>query len=293
LLILTLENNTANHSSSKDSLLKSSRIRANPMEAYVSRINYGALSLLLSIGLFVAMVFLTLSGHRYGRRRIVVFGEATGQDVVAVEGAIFALLGLLIAFTFTTAYSRLDARRDLIVQEVNAIGTAYLRLGLLPIEDQPALRIGFREYVDSRIQMWRKLKDIPAALEEIALSVKLQNEIWSQAVIASEGNQAARMLLLPALNEMIDITTTRLSKIISHPPPLVYVTLFTLALLSAWLVGNSMAKSPVLSWPHVIGFAAMIAFAVYVILDTEFLRYGLVRLDTAYELLTEVRKSMN
>jgi hypothetical protein len=73
----------------------------------------------------------------------------------------------------------------------------------------------------------------------------------------------------------------------------VYVTLFTLALLSAWLVGNSMAKSPVLSWPHVIGFAAMIAFAVYVILDTEFLRYGLVRLDTAYELLTEVRKSMN
>lgn len=263
------------------------------MDAYVSRINYGTLSLLLSIGLFVAMVFLTLSGHRYGRRRMVAVGDATGQDVVAVEGAIFALLGLLIAFTFTTAYSRLDARRDLIVQETNAIGTAYLRLDLLPVETQPALRTVFRNYVDSRIQMWRKLMDVPSVLEEIARSAKLQNDIWSQAVKASEGNQPARMLLLPALNEMIDITTTRLSKIKSHPPPLVFVTLFLLALVSAWLVGNSMAKSPVLSWPHVIGFAAMIAFAVYVILDTEFLRFGLVRLDAAYDLLNEVRNNMN
>ena len=77
-------------------------------------------------------------------------------------GAI-VMLGLLIAFTFANAYSRFEKRRDLIVSEYNAIGTAYLRLQLLPIDRQPALRDKFHEYVKSRYQLWLLLlPDVPS-----------------------------------------------------------------------------------------------------------------------------------
>ena len=110
----------------------------------------------------------------------------------------FALLGLLIAFTFSGAAVRFDQRRSLIVQETNDIGTAYLRLDLLPPSAQPALRDLFRRYLDSRLEVYRRLPDIEAARAELARSNELQGEIWSRAVAASRMNEAppaANMLL--------------------------------------------------------------------------------------------------
>jgi len=70
--------------------------------------------------------------------------EGARAGAGAVEGSVFGLLGLLIAFTFSGAAFRFDARRQLAVEETNAIGTAYLRLDLLPADKQPALRDSFR-----------------------------------------------------------------------------------------------------------------------------------------------------
>ena len=86
----------------------------------------------------------------------------------SVEGAVYGLLGLLIAFSFSGAASRFEARRDLIVQEANAIGTAYLRLDLLPDEARDGLREKFRRYLDTRLSAYRKMPDIEAAMAELA-----------------------------------------------------------------------------------------------------------------------------
>lgn len=94
----------------------------------------------------------------------------------------FALLGLLIAFTFSGALSRFDSRRFGAVDEANAIGTAYLRIDLLPASTRPKLREAMRAYTDSRIATYRLLPDIAAARAELERSRALQAEIWSQAV---------------------------------------------------------------------------------------------------------------
>src|SRR5512142_402713 len=101
---------------------------------------------LFAIGLFVGMIGLLELGRRLGRRRQAKDEERARAGLGAVEGAVFALLGLLIAFTFSGAASRFDARRELIVREANAIGTAWLRLSLLPAHAQPGLRDMFRRY---------------------------------------------------------------------------------------------------------------------------------------------------
>ena len=75
----------------------------------------------------------------------------------------FSLYGLLLAFSFSGAAGRYDARKQLIVEEANAIGTAYLRVDLLPTETQPAMRAQFRNYVDSRLAVYRDFSDIETA----------------------------------------------------------------------------------------------------------------------------------
>lgn len=250
---------------------------------------------LLALGLMLGMLVLLEIGRRMGDRRLANDPDGARAGTGTVEGAVFALLGLLIAFTFSGAASRFDARRDLIVQETNAIGTAYLRLDLLPAGAQPALRDLFRRYVDSRLETYRKIPDLEAVKTELARSIVLQGEIWNQAVAAGRLEGAppsATMLLLPALNDMIDITTTRTMAARMHPPLAIFAMLFGLGLASALLAGYGMAGGKSRNWLHMIGFAAVMAVAVYVILDIEFPRLGLIRVDAFDQALVELRATM-
>ena len=95
---------------------------------------YALLAGLLALGVFIGMVILQEVGRRVGHRRMARDPEGARAGVGAIDGAVFGLLGLLVAFTFSGAASRFDARRQLVVEEANAIGTAYLRLDVLPHE---------------------------------------------------------------------------------------------------------------------------------------------------------------
>lgn len=130
---------------------------------------------LLALGLLIGLLILQEVGRRLGERRLGRDPDGAQTGTGVVEGAVFALVGLLIAFTFSGAASRFDQRRDLIVQETNAIGTAYLRLDLLPADARSALQEEFRHYVDARLDAYRKLPDIQAALAGLAKATELQN----------------------------------------------------------------------------------------------------------------------
>jgi hypothetical protein len=255
-----------------------------------SWMSLAAVALLLGVG----MVALIEGGRYLALRRMRREPGGSQAGVSAVDGAVFALFGLLIAFTFSGAGSRFDARRALVTQEANAIGTAWLRLDLLPPAAQPGLRALFRMYLDSRLETYRKLPDVAAANQELARSAELQGQIWTQAVSAvrESSTTTAGMLLLPALNQMIDITTTRVMATRMHPPLVVFLMLGALALMSALLAGHGMASAGQRSWVHVLGFAIIIAATVYVIVDMEYPRFGMIRVDAADQILRDLRQSM-
>ncbi|MDH4115336.1 MAG: DUF4239 domain-containing protein, partial [Burkholderiaceae bacterium] len=229
-------------------------------------------------------------GRRIGLRRLKQEVDGAGGGVV--EGAVFALLGLLIAFTFSGAAARFDDRRNLIVDEANAVGTAYLRIDLLPAAAQGEMRNLFRRYLDARLAVYRALPDLEAAREHLASSNRIQQEIWVRAVAESADSQSARMLLLPALNEMFDITTKRTMAAQAHPPDVVFGLLFVFALCAALLAGSAMAWPESRRWLHSATFAFALAGSVYVIIDMEFPRVGLIRVDSFDKVLVEVRRSM-
>jgi len=245
--------------------------------------------------MFVGMLICLEIGRRVGIRQLLKDPQLMSSHS-SVDSAVFSLYGLLLAFTFSGAPARLDTRRQLIAQEANAIGTAYLRLDLLPVDEQPAMRQRFREYLDSRLEIFRKVPDIEAVEAELAKSAQLQKEIWNQAVAATRSSNSraeAGRLLLPALNEMIDITTTRTMATRIHPPLIIFALLFVLALVCSLLAGYGMAVSKRRSWLHIMAFTAIAVITVFVILEIEYPRTGWLTVETRYDqVLVELRQSM-
>jgi hypothetical protein len=250
---------------------------------------------LFAASLFLGMLLFAEAGRRIGTARLARDPDGLAKGAGAAETAVFALMGLIIAFTFSGAASRFEDRRHLIREEANAIGTAYLRVDLVPAEAQPELRELFRRYVDVRVATYRNVEDVAGTAAKLAEGAALQLEIWSKAVAACRRPDAAAnapMLLLPALNEMIDITTTRVAATRNHPPAVVFLLLGGLILVGALLLGYDSSPNKDRSWLHIVVFAAILSLAVYVIVDLEFPRMGLIRVHGADQLLMELRKGM-
>ena len=248
-----------------------------------------------AVAILAGIVAALAIGRWLGQRSIARHGEKPSPGIGSLEAAVFALLGLLIAFTFSGAISRFDSRRVTAVDEANAVGTAYLRIDLLPANAQPKLRETMRSYVDSRIATYRKLPDLAAARLEFERSRALQNEIWSQAVAALRQpgvKPSAEILVLPALNQMFDLAISRIAATQIHPPAIIYWMLIALALAAALLAAYQTAGEKDYDWVHKLGFAAMVALTVYVIFEIEYPRLGLVRIDAIDRVLVDVREGM-
>src|SRR6201997_2651383 len=161
---------------------------------------------LYSLFLFLGMLILLETGRRLGVMRRPKESDGERSNLGSVEGAVFALFGLLMAFTFSGAASRFNEKRMLIAEEANAVETAYLRLHLVP-QSAPKIQDLFRQYVDSRLETYRRLPDMTAAKLAMAKTKRIQEEIWTESVAATReksAHPAAAWVLLPALNNMID-----------------------------------------------------------------------------------------
>jgi hypothetical protein len=251
---------------------------------------------LVAVGLFVVMMLSVEVGRRMGRHRYATDKDSFAVGLGAAEGAIFALLGLLIAFTFSGAASRFEERRHLITQEANDIGTAWLRIDLLPPADQPAMRDLFRRYTDLRIAAYERVRDEASTVAKSAAAQRLQGEIWQLAVAGvrkPEASPGAAQVLLPSLNAMFDIVTTRNTATRNHPPLAIYLLLGVLCAVGSMLFGYSIGPSRNPNWMHRLAFAGIMALAIYVILDLEFPRRGLIRIDGEDQVLVDLRQSFD
>ena len=241
--------------------------------------------------LFAGMLALLEVGHRFAMGH-----PKSDAEPGTIETALFALFGLLIAFTFSGAATRFQEKRMLIAQEANEIQTAYRCIDFVATPMQPELREKFRRYVDTRLEIYRLLPDRRAAAPALARMKQLQEEIWADAIVAtrlpSEDPAAARMLL-PAVDSMYRMTITRMMSLQNHPPGIVYGILFVLGLLCALLAGFRLSSRVKRSWLHIVSFALVTAAVVYISLDMEYPRLGFIRLDQADQLLKEIRADMD
>jgi MFS family permease len=259
-----------------------------------SDLNYNAIAFLLILGFFVGILLMLTIGQRLGRRSLEQQTDVVRSRLTGVETAIFGLMGLMIAFTFSGAAARYELRRQLTVEEANVIGTAYLRLDLLPAASQPALREKFRRYAGARLAVYRVLPDIGASAAQAAIAMMLQREIWTGVLSAlKEAPPQATVVLVPALNQMIDIATTRAITARSHTPILIFVILLILGLVCSLLAGYVLATTKTQHIRlHLAAFAVVVTLTIYVIFDLDYPRFGLIQLDFADQGLIDLLAGM-
>ena len=245
----------------------------------------------LPLGVFGVMLLSAVAGHRIADWRSRLRDDAAVVGTSAVDAAVLGLLGLLVAFWFSSAGTRLDMRRSLIVEEANAIGTAWLRLDLLPEDAQSAVREEFRSYLDVR------LAQIPGATHAESDSIlakrlaTAQDSIWRQAVAAAPRcqNPQAAALLLDALNAMFDAGTRQRAAFNAHTPVAILALLLLVAIFAAVLAGHDMAGHGRFNWLHIVVFAAVVSLTIWVIYDLEMPRFGLIRIDNYDQTLRDLR----
>lgn len=253
-----------------------------------------AIALISSTLLCLGMAGSVEAGYRMGKRRLEKHPESKTEGSGVVESSVFGILGLILAFTFTGTLSRYEHRVKLVLQEANAIGTAYLRLDLLPNDAQDKLRPLYREYVQSRINVFEYYKNRQLSNSYFRQSLELQGQIWeiANASVLIDRNPGIITLVLSSTNDMIDVANERLQATRTHPPMIVYILLFTLALASAFLVGRNMSTNQKRPLFYMAIFCVTISAITYVILDLENPRLGLIRIDLGDKVLLETLESI-
>ncbi|OPY66891.1 MAG: hypothetical protein A4E57_02575 [Syntrophorhabdaceae bacterium PtaU1.Bin034] len=225
----------------------------------------------LAFVLTVALVLLSIHGGvSYGRFRKKRWGKDTEGAVSTGVGASLGLLAFILAFTFGLTASRFDARKALLLDEVNAIETAYLRAGLVPEPHRSAVRELLRQYVDIRVELTRN----PERIEEaIRRSEALQGQIWSHAMELPElefKNAPLAALFVNSLNEMFDFQTKRVTiGLFYRIPAVMWLVLFSLTVFSMFGIGYLFGMSDKVNWLLVVVFSLAFSLVILLIADLD------------------------
>jgi hypothetical protein len=243
-------------------------------------------------GLFIAacvLAWLALeAGYRLGRWRHARSVEEKDAPVGAMVASILALLAFMLGFTFSLAAARFEGRRQVVLEEANAIGTAYLRARLLPEPQRAEAAKLLREYVDVRVRGVREGK----VAEALARSEELHAQLWSQATAAAEKSPTPITgLFIQSLNEVIDLHSKRvLVGLRSRIPIVIWGGLFALAAIGMASTGYQAGLSATRRSPAMLLLVVAFAGVLFLIADLDRGREGF--LQVSQEAMTDLQRSM-
>jgi hypothetical protein len=228
-------------------------------------------------------------GYRLARYRQRRSGEEKQEPVGSMVGATLGLLAFMLAFTFGLAGSRFDDRRQVILAEANAIGTAYLRAELLPQPIGAEVRNLLREYVDARLEATQSERTDQA----LARSEQLQRRLWAQALAAAEKDQSPITgLFIQSLNEVIDLHAKRVMVgLRSRVPGAIWMTLYLLAILGMAMMGYQEGGTGSKRSPAKL--ALVLAFSLVLMLIVDLDRPGQGMLQVSQQSMIDLRNSMS
>jgi hypothetical protein len=204
--------------------------------------------------------------------------ESELSQVRGLQGAMLGLLALLLGFTFSMAVQRFDARRELIVNEANSIGTAYLRADLVDEPERSALRQLLARYVDVRVEFYQAGIDEAKQDAINAQSDRLHEELWRNTLAAAAKRPVPpTALLVASMNEVIDTHGLRLASLRNHVPALIFWLLFAVAALTSGLTGYAAGFGRRPGWLPTLTVLLIISLVIIVILDIDRPRRGLIQ----------------
>jgi hypothetical protein len=249
-----------------------------------------AIPLVLVFGLTLAMVLLAVEvGYRLGFMRQKSPKHEKEAPVGAMVGATLGLLAFLLAFTFGLAANLFQAKREVLIEEANAIGTTYLRTGFLPASARDAARDLLREYVDIRLEA-AQTGIVEGAMQR---SGEIHDTLWAEAARAmnDDPRSIAAGLYVEALNDVIDLHTSRITVALRTPiPPTIWYALYSIAFCAFGTMGYHAGLGAANRSFATIAVAIIFSAVIWLIADLDTAQEGTLRVSQ--EAMIDLRNSM-
>ena len=233
---------------------------------------------IIAVVLFIALIAALEVGYRLGRRARLNSDDTSKSQSGTIEGAVIGILALLLAFTLSMSITRYDTRRQLVLEESNAIGTTYLRSKLLPAPYSTQAADILRQYVANRLEFYNAGIDAARLQQANDQATRLQGQLWAIARVASaqDTRSLATSLFVQSLNDTIDLQATRLAATRNIVPETVVLLLLAVAIATAAIVGYNSGLS---NRRHIFAgiiLIVLIALIVWILVDLDRPARGLI-----------------
>jgi hypothetical protein len=225
--------------------------------------------------LFLVSLGVLETGYRIARRTRVNDDDSHHEQITGLRDSLLVLLSLLVGFTFAMAVSRFELRRQLLIDEANAIGTAHLRARTLPEPQQSVVVRLLHQYADARADYSRA--NLKSTQEQAAVqkSKDLQNALWEQTTELSRQDRTAVLgLFMQAVNEAIDLSEKRLAARENRIPSVIWTLITVIVVLASFTTGYDLGKR---FWFPAVMMPLMFAAAVALIADLDSPTQGFIR----------------
>ena len=246
----------------------------------------------LLVSLLALMFAATEVGYRLGRARHAEEPEGSHAVSNALKGSIIGLVALLLGFSYSITSSRFNQRQRLVLDEANAIGTCYLRAGLLGEPARNRIRAALHRYTDLRLEHFERAL-VPGEYQRTTKAMDAAMvDLWSAVEdgVKADHELARTSQIVPAANEVIDLSATRAWASHNQMPPSVLLLLAVCMIISSGLVGHSSGQVRRRHLGLWIGLNILVMLVLFVVLDFDRPRRGLIQVNHAP--LIELRESM-
>jgi hypothetical protein len=220
------------------------------------------------------------AGFRLGSRVRARSRQEPGEQVATVQAALLGLLGLLLGFTFAMSVSRYDTRKELVLEEANAIGTAHLRADFLSEPQRSEIRSLLADYVAARLEFYAAGAERERFQHALRRAAGLQSQLSQRAVAAARDHpDPLSSLFVQSLNEVIDLDARRVGALENHVPLTVWLLVVVVAATALWATGYATGLGgrrralPLLVTP------ALVAMLIAILVDLDRPRRGLIRVS--------------
>jgi hypothetical protein len=249
----------------------------------------------IALALCVAMVAAAWGGYRVARGSTPK-GETRQEallEIGPIEGAIAGLLALVLAFSFTMAAQRFDARQTVVVNHANAIEAAFSRCSVLDPEDRSYCEAQLRSYVDLFIAFGAAPHDQPKIDAIVRQTDGIERALWGRvSTVARERPTPVNAMVLMALNNVMDRRGERVASMRIVVPQEVTIVLLFLCVMWAAIAGYAYGLKGNRKRAAWIAFSVLVALVVYVTLDFDRPRRGILRLEAGNQSMVELQQAL-
>jgi hypothetical protein len=242
---------------------------------------YSLGELFIFLGTIALFLLVTEVAFRIGRRALADVDEKARPQIATLQAAALGLLALLLGFTFSMSIARFDVRKQLVLEEANAIGTTHLRAQLLPAPHGREAADLLQRYVQVRLDFYSAGIDQVKLRETINRTEALHRELWSRAVVLSTKYPRSIPvgLFVQSLNDTIDLHSKRLTALENHVPQSIFILLILVAVLSMGLVGYGHGVGGRRIFLPTVIAATVIASVIILAADLDRPRRGLIKIS--------------